>query len=55
MLLESTRSTLNRNVKTTIFVHIYQYIVEIVYEKVERNRLMYTSLNNEYEWHIAQI
>ena len=32
--LESTRSTLNGNVKKIIFVHIYQTIFEIVFEKV---------------------
>ena len=39
--LESTRSTLNGNVKTNIFVHIYQDIFEIVFEEVERNRLIF--------------
>ena len=39
-VLESTRSTLNGNVKTITFVHICQDIFEIVFEKAERNRLM---------------
>ena len=35
MVLESIRSTLNGNVKTIIFVHIYQDIFEMFFKSSE--------------------